>query len=98
MQMVVVGDLPHVVVEEPACGILRVGDARRARACMAARSSSVGLARCVAEHGHRHVARIAIEHDEAERLVELGVPRGAFACSSHSSQGFMDLTQIHEGL
>src|SRR5262249_42146414 len=73
MQVVVIRDLPHVVVEEPPLRIFHGGDAaepplemdtllRRRRAPMRA------------EYGHRHVARIAIEDDEAKWLVELGVP------------------------
>src|SRR5205085_8484916 len=75
VQMVVVGDLPHVVVEEPSARILRIGDLAE----LALEDIALGCRGCFAvraENGHRHVARIAIDDDEAKRLVELRVPLG----------------------
>ncbi len=73
--MVVVGDLPHVVVEEPSARILCIGDLAE----LALEDLALGCRGRFAvrvENGHRHVARIAIDDDEAKRLVELRVPRG----------------------
>lgn len=75
MNVVVIRDLPHVIVEEPAARILGVGHARQSRPNDVA--FFVGqLPAMRSEHRHRHVARITIENSEAKRLIELGVPGG----------------------
>jgi len=72
--MVVVGDLAHVVVEEPALRVLLVGEASEVllhdAPFVVARRRPMGT-----EHDHRHVARIAVEKGEWEWVRHLTVPR-----------------------
>lgn len=73
MNVVVIRDLPHVIVEEPSARVFGVGDARQRRPDDVA--FVIGqLAAMRSEHRHRHVARITIENSEANGLIELGVP------------------------
>jgi hypothetical protein len=73
VQVVVVGDLPHVVVEPPTLRVLLVGDAGELAlhdgSLVVARPASMG-----AEDGHWDVARVAVENHEAKWVVMLGIP------------------------
>lgn len=88
MQVVVVGDLPHVVVEEPPLRKQVVGDLLQARLhegfLFVTRSGPM-----VAKNGHRNVTRVAIEDGEPKRLVESCVPW------RHGRQ-FTKLTDFHQ--
>jgi len=70
VQVVVVGDLSHVIVEEPAAGILFVGDFAE----LAPQDLALGiggLPAVDAEDGHRHLTRIAVADHESHRTHEL---------------------------
>src|SRR5262249_15206325 len=88
VQLVVVGDLPHVIVEIPAVRVFDVGDRGECRLHHAA--FLFGGGRSVrAEYGHRHITGVAIEDREAERFGVLGIPR-------RRSRQLAELTKCHE--
>jgi hypothetical protein len=73
VQVVVLGDLSHVVVEPPTVRVLLVGDAGE----LALHHGTLVVGRTApmdSQHGHRDVARVAVEDDESKRLIVNGVP------------------------
>ena len=73
MHVVVVGDLPHVVVEPPTLRVFVIGDAGELTlhdgTLIVARTAPMGT-----EHGHRDLARVTVDNHESKWVVVLGVP------------------------
>ena len=75
MDVVVLGDLAHVVVADPSLWILRVGNLCESRPHGFALVWFGGLP-MIAEDRHRYVARIAIDNDEPKGFVNFRIPVG----------------------
>ena len=73
MDVVVIGDLSHVIIEEPPGWVFSVCDTRQGGANDLP-FAVAQLAAMSAQHGHRDIARIAVEYGESEGFIELCVP------------------------
>lgn len=76
MDVIVIGNLAHVVVEKPALGESLVRNIPQGRFDDAA-FPRLHRGPMLPQNCHRHITRVAVDDDKAKRLVVLGVPAGA---------------------